>query len=91
VTAIESRAGAPRIGRVARLKLTEPLLLYVVPTSLLLALVVIVPTILAGAWPALVLEVPALALHGVAVWAARRSTYSPAGTIRAIRDAMAAR
>lgn len=80
--------GAPRMGRLARLKLTEPLLLFTVPTLALLAAVLVVPVVAAGAWPALLLVLPALVLHATALWAARTSVYSPAGMMRSLRDAL---
>lgn len=73
----------PRIGRVHRLKLTQPVRFYLWPALLLLLLVLLVPAVAAGAWLALAVELPALAVVAAAGEAARISTVTPLDVARA--------
>lgn len=84
MTALPAPAATePRIGRLHRWKLTEPARFYLWPALLLLLAVLMPPAIAAGAWLALVLELPAVAIVALAGEAIRRSTIPPIGMARA--------
>lgn len=81
---------APRLGRLPRWRLTEPLRLYVWPAVAFLLLAALVIGVNHGLWLALVAGSPAVPILA-ALEAARTSVYSPAGAVAAVRDAMAQR
>jgi hypothetical protein len=80
----------PRIGRVSRWRLTEPLRFYVWP-MLLPLLAIGVALAVAGEWVLLAALAVTVGALTFALEAARASVYSPAGTVTAIRDALDAR
>jgi hypothetical protein len=78
---------APKLDRLDRWRLTEPLNFYFYGWSLLLLLASTTAAVLSGFWegPATVLLV--VLLQAPAVWAARKSVYSPRGLLVALREA----
>lgn len=77
----------PKLGRVARWKLTEPLRLYVWPALLLLLVSGLSAGFRDGDWWRAALFLAAAGLVALALEAARESVYSPAGMVRGLRDA----
>lgn len=81
---------APKIGRLARLKLTEPVRLYVYALQLAAGIVVLIAAAV-NSGTALMFALPTVlmfwfsAIFGTE--AARASTYSPAGMMRALKEA----
>lgn len=78
---------APKIGRVARLKLLEPLRLYLWPVVLLLVVSGLSGGARDGDWWRASLFLAAALLVFLATEAARASVYSPRGMMVALREA----
>jgi len=79
---------APKLGRAARWKLTEPVLFYIVPPLLLLLFVLVMRAAAYGHWSDFLLaELPVFVIIGGGVWSARASVYSPRGLMVALREA----
>ena len=76
----------PGPGLIRRLRLTQPVRFYCWPAIVVLLAVLVVPAVAAGAWLALVVDLPAVAFLVVAVEAARMSTLSPLEVAKAALD-----